>query len=186
MPIDFDLGEAHPAFRRAIPDILLPLAERYPGARVSSVCLYRPEKGDTSMGATYPDGTHQPRDVEGASQVIVACRISNGIDIGGFVLKGNYIGPEFPAKPQPPNPPRERIAGFEITRNVPTEIWERWVGGGGASLVRAGVVFGSDDEVTLAEWCWAHRQAHGHSHGAPQGDANNTVPGPPSINSVVR
>ena len=56
MPIDFDLGDAHPDFRRAIPEILLPLAERYPGARLTSVCLYRPEPGDTSMGATLPSG----------------------------------------------------------------------------------------------------------------------------------
>ena len=101
--------------------------------------------------------------------MIVACRLSNGIDIGsGVVLKGNYVGPEYPARPLPPNPPRERIAGFEITRDVPSDVWERWLRGGGETIVRAGVAFGTNDEQELTEWCWAHRQGHAHAHGAPR------------------
>lgn len=54
--IDFDLGDAHPKFQRLIPEILLPLRDRYPGAKLSSVGVYQPRRGDTSMGATTSDG----------------------------------------------------------------------------------------------------------------------------------
>lgn len=57
MPVDFDLAGAHSEFQRVIPSILLPLYERYPGALLRRVCLYDPAEGDTSMGATYDDGT---------------------------------------------------------------------------------------------------------------------------------
>lgn len=57
MTINFDLAGAHPGFRRVIPSILVPLHERYPGAKLRVVRLYDPEDGDTSMGATYDDGT---------------------------------------------------------------------------------------------------------------------------------
>ena len=54
MTIEFDLSRAHPDFQREIPEILEPLVERYPGAKLRSVRLYDPRPGDTSMGATYP------------------------------------------------------------------------------------------------------------------------------------
>ena len=57
MAVDFDLAGAHPEFRRIVPGILAPLSRRYPGARLTAVRLYDPEPDDTSMGATYEDGT---------------------------------------------------------------------------------------------------------------------------------
>jgi hypothetical protein len=94
--------------------------------------------------------------------LIVASRLSAKLDIGGFVLQGNYVGPDHPAG----HPSRERIAGFEITRDVPTTLWERWEAR--TSFERAGVVFGTEDETALAEWCWRNVRPHGHAHGAPQ------------------
>lgn len=109
--------------------------------------------------------------------MICACRLSNGLDLGGgVVLKGNYAGPEHPAQPGPDRPPRERIAGYEITRDVPDDVWERWLGGGGSAIVKAGVVFGTNDEQELSEWCWSHRRGHGHNHGVPQDGSTSPPP----------
>jgi hypothetical protein len=99
---------------------------------------------------------------------VVACRVPNGLDIGsGVVLRGNYVGPEFPAKPVPPAPARERIAGYEITRDVPDDVFERWTAR--AQFEASGAVFGSQVDQEVTEWCWAHARSHGHAHGAPQG-----------------
>ena len=123
--------------------------------------------------------------------MIVACRLSNNLDIGGFVLRGNYVGVSHTAAAagDPGNgasnslaasaPGRERIAGFEITRNVPDDVWERWEARG--MYEATGVVHGSNDETELAEWCWRNVRSHGHAHGAPRGDAGSTVPGPPPV-----
>ena len=54
--VKFDLDDAHPDYQRDIPEILAPLVERYPGVMLRSVSLYRPERGDTSMGSTTEDG----------------------------------------------------------------------------------------------------------------------------------
>jgi hypothetical protein len=54
--VEFNIAGAHPDYQRDVPAILLPLTDLYPGVRLSSVSLYEPKPGDTSMGATYPDG----------------------------------------------------------------------------------------------------------------------------------
>lgn len=100
--------------------------------------------------------------------MIVACRISNGLDIGGFLLKGSYVGPDYPVRGAPGRP-RERIAGYEITRDVPVHLWECWYAANARGpIVQNGIVFGTDDETALAEFCWANRQEHGHAYGAGQ------------------
>lgn len=95
--------------------------------------------------------------------MIVASRITTGVDIGGFILKGNYVGSEYPAN----MPGRERIAGFEITRNVPDVFWDNW--GARKQFEENGLVFGSNDETALTQWCWAHAKPHDHAHGVLRG-----------------
>lgn len=113
--------------------------------------------------------------------MIVASRLSSKLDIGGFVIKGNYVGPDFPANA----PTRERIAGCEVTRDVPDAIWERWEAR--SAFEDNGVVHGSTDEQELSEWCWRTVRSHGHAHGAPQSGTQDTpIPGSLPINSGVR
>lgn len=94
--------------------------------------------------------------------MIVASRLSAGLDIGGFVVRGNFVGPDYSAN----MPGRHRIAGFEITV-VPDDVWERW--DARRSFEERGVVFGSTDEHALTEWCWRNAHPHGHAHGASHG-----------------
>lgn len=99
----------------------------------------------------------------------VASRLSTGLDIGGFIVKGNFIGPGFPAN----TPGRERIAGCEVTRNVPDDVWQSWEAR--ASFEARGTVYGSQNEQELSEWCWRSVRSHGHAHGAPQ-DGTSAMP----------
>lgn len=111
----------------------------------------------------------------------VACRVPNGLDIGGFVLRGNYVGVAHTADAAAGRsnalaanaPGRERIAGYEITRDVPDAIWERW--SARAQFEASGTVFGTKSEQELSEWCWRHVRGHGHAHGAPQ-DGSTSSP----------
>jgi hypothetical protein len=88
--VKFNLAGAHPDYRRDIPDILTPLTEYYPGARLSSVSLYQPKRGDTSMGATYDNGEirlnshwfgHHPDELKRAAIHHSVIDV-NGIEVG--------------------------------------------------------------------------------------------------------
>src|ERR1700752_4841185 len=90
-------------------------------------------------------------------KMICACKLSNGLNLGdGVVLKGAFIGPGYPANA----PGRERIAGYEITRNVPDHVWERFASSAGAILANK-LVFGPNDETALSEFCWQNARVRG-------------------------
>lgn len=56
MEIEYDLSDAHPDFVTQIPEIVGPLALRYPTAVLRRVGLYQLVPGDASMGRASPDG----------------------------------------------------------------------------------------------------------------------------------
>lgn len=94
--------------------------------------------------------------------MIVASKLPNGVDIGGFVLKRAILGVDDHLKPNAPG--RERIAGYEITRGVPDEIWDRWIRDNANSPIVTGfLVFGTDDETALSQFCWSHSDVKGWS-----------------------
>ena len=97
----------------------------------------------------------------------VACKLPNGLNLGNnVVLKGAMIGQE---KANAPN--RERVAGYEITRNVPDDVWQRWLGENANSpIIRSKLVMGfrdSGDDQLLNEFCWQNAKVRGWSQ-APQ------------------
>jgi hypothetical protein len=94
--------------------------------------------------------------------LIVASKLPNGLDIGGFVLRPAMLGHEPHQKARAPG--RERIAGYEITRGVPDDLWLRWVMANTSSpifslhLVEG---FEDGDEEGLREFCHAYRNVRG-------------------------
>jgi len=92
--------------------------------------------------------------------MIVACKLPSGLDIGGYVLRGSMIGHEDHQKINTPG--RERIGGYEITRDVPDDLWERWLRDNRNSpIVGNHLVHGCADEEELTGWCWAHASVRG-------------------------
>lgn len=98
--------------------------------------------------------------------VIVVCKLPSGLDIGGFVLRGAMIGHEDHQKASAEG--RERVAGYEVTRDVPSDVWERWHRDNRSGpIVRNGLVAGFTDELEMQAWCQAHRNVRGWAK-APQ------------------
>ena len=92
--------------------------------------------------------------------MIVASKFSNGLDLGGYVLRPAMIGHEDSQKAISPG--RERIAGYEITRNVPDAIWQRWEQGNKSSpILLNNLVFGTKDEDELNAFCWQNHSVRG-------------------------
>lgn len=95
--------------------------------------------------------------------MLCACKLGNGMSLGeGWYLRGAFVGPEHPAN----GAGRERIAGYEITRGVPDAVWERFASSAGA-LLEKNLVFGTNDEQELTEFCWRNRAVRGWMQ-APQ------------------
>jgi hypothetical protein len=123
--VEFDLDDAHPGYRRDIPAILAPLVERYPGIKLRSVSLYRPEPGDTSMGQTTADGrielnpfwfTKPPAELNSASRHHYVVEV-DGAQIG-------WHGPMIWE-------PRQLLyheAGHAAWYGLPKQLIERWAG----------------------------------------------------------
>lgn len=73
-------------------------------------------------------------------------------------------------------PGRERIAGYEITRGVPADIWERWFfENARGPIVQNRLIagFADDDEQGLAAWCWENQRVRGWSQAAQDGSTSN-------------
>ena len=94
---------------------------------------------------------------------VCASKLGQALDIGGFVLRGAMVGIEDEHKARAPG--RERIASYEITRNVPDDIWLRWFGqNANGPIVQRGLVMGfadNGDDTELNAWCWAHTHVRG-------------------------
>lgn len=94
---------------------------------------------------------------------VVALKLGQSLDIGGFVLRGAMVGVEEEHKAHAPG--RHRVAGYEITRNVPVEIWERWYNQNASGpIVQNGLVMGfvdNGDDGELDAWCWQHGSVKG-------------------------
>lgn len=128
MPIDFDLSDAHPGFRRVIPEILLPLSECYPGAKLTRVRLYQPERGDTSMGQTLDTGEMRlnaywfARDPD---ELSAAARRYAVIEVDGSPM--GWHGPMIAEPPQLLSHEFGHCAWFglpeEVVRNWARERW---------------------------------------------------------------
>lgn len=103
---------------------------------------------------------------------VVASKLPNGLDLGdGVVLKGAMLGHEDHQKANAPD--RERIAGFEITRNVPDDVWNRWFADNRNSpIIRNSLVMGFDspDDQQLNEFCWQNQKVKGWGQ-ATQGNS---------------
>ena len=98
--------------------------------------------------------------------MIVACKLPNGLNLGdGVVLKGAFICPDHPAN----EPGRERIAGYEITRGVPDSVWGRFAASA-RQFFELRLVFGTDDEQALNEFCWQNRSVRGWMQAPSSGD----------------
>lgn len=98
--------------------------------------------------------------------MIVACKLPNGLDIGGFVLRGAVLGHEDHQKANAPG--RERVAGYEITRDVPDDVWGRWYAENSRGpIVANGLVAGFTDQLEMEAWCHGHRNVRGWAK-APQ------------------
>ena len=104
---------------------------------------------------------------------VVASKFPNGLDLGGFIVRGAMVGHEPWQKARAPG--RTRVAGYEITRGVPDEIWQRWYADNrNGPIVQRKVVMGfpeGDDDQAMNEWCWANAQIRGWSQ-ASQGDTS--------------
>lgn len=102
--------------------------------------------------------------------MIVASKLPHGLDIGGFVLRGAMLGQEEHQRARAPG--RERIAGYEITRGVPADIWERWFAQNAKGPIVANRLvagFTDDDEQGLAAWCWANQHVRGWQQASQDG-----------------
>jgi hypothetical protein len=92
--------------------------------------------------------------------MIVVCKLPSGLDIGGFLLRGAMVGHEPWQRAVAPG--RERIAGYEVTRDVPDSLWQRWRNeNANGPIVQRGLVEGFDDELKMQEWCYAHANVRG-------------------------
>jgi len=100
--------------------------------------------------------------------MIVASKLPSGLDIGGFVLKPAMIGHEEHQQARASG--RERIAGYEITRDVPRHTWECWFADNQRSaLITRKLVAGFEDgdEQGLSTFCWENQHVRGWMQ-APQ------------------
>ena len=92
--------------------------------------------------------------------MIVASKLPNGLDLGGFIIKPAMVGHEDHHKARAPG--RERIAGYEITRGVPDNIWDRWFNASSPIVsLRLVAGFKDEDEQGLNEFCWANSKVRG-------------------------
>jgi hypothetical protein len=107
--------------------------------------------------------------------MICACKLSWGLDLGGFVLKRAMLGPEDGHRANEPG--RERIAGYEITRGVPDDVWDRWYAANRNSpIVQNAMVFGSNDMVEVDSWCRRNKNARGTQRAGQVNPVTNTAP----------
>jgi hypothetical protein len=98
--------------------------------------------------------------------IVVACKLPNGLDIGGFVLKGAHSAmlDQTTLKPMGTG----QIGGYAITHDVPDDVWERWLRDNRNSpIVTNGLVHGCSDPVELEAWCYWNARVQG-THRAPQ------------------
>src|SRR5262245_32546434 len=51
--------------------------------------------------------------------VTIACKIRNGLNIGGVVVRGYFHEPGNPV-------PQDSIMGYAITEGFPKKVWEEW------------------------------------------------------------
>jgi hypothetical protein len=123
--VDFDLSGAHPDYRRDVPEILLPLASRYPGARLRSVSLYVPKPGDTSMAATYPGGDVRLNShwfARDPAHLAVAALHLSVVDVGGF-----QVGWHGPMVREPEHLLTHEF-GHVVWQSLPQRVVEEWAG----------------------------------------------------------
>lgn len=96
----------------------------------------------------------------------VACKVPNGLRIGGTVLRAPYRW--LPGEPY--DPPPYMKAGFAITE-VPAHDWEPWRQANyDSDLVRNGLIFGARRKQDVDAFCLAHRSA-GKQEGLPAFDS---------------
>jgi len=74
--------------------------------------------------------------------VVIALKgVPNGLNIGGYIVKG-------PQKQVPgePVPEHYKTGGFALTPGVPKEVWDAWYKANENShIVKEGLIFASDD-----------------------------------------
>ena len=98
---------------------------------------------------------------------VCVCKLPNGLDLGGFVLKGAAIGLDRHDPKHIHAPDRERLFGYAITRNVPAAIWKRWYAdNANGPIVQNGLVMGFPDvgeqlPIELQQFCVTHARVRG-------------------------
>ena len=108
------------------------------------------------------------------STYICACKLPNGIDLGGFVIRGAAVGLDKHDSNQLDRS-RERLFGYEITRGVPDLIWKRWYADNrNGPIVRNGLVMGFPDAgkelpVELQDFCVKHAGVRGNRQAGQDG-----------------
>lgn len=95
--------------------------------------------------------------------MIVVSKLPNGMRLSDeVVLRPAMIGHEEYQKARAPG--RERVAGYEVTRGVPRDVWSEWRGANAASPIIARKLvegFEDDDEQAMNEFCWANNGVRG-------------------------
>jgi hypothetical protein len=94
--------------------------------------------------------------------MIVCCKLPNGLNIGGFIIRGAMIGHEDHQLVSAPG--RERIASYEITRNVPDDLWQKWYRDNiNSPIIQRKLIAGfvDGDDQSLNQFCWENTRITG-------------------------
>lgn len=93
--------------------------------------------------------------------VCVACKVPNGLRIGGANKSALLVG-------SAQVPIQERVGGYALTENVDAECWAAWVKDHADSeLVQNNIVFAEDNLATLRARAWARSRIQGWNGKGP-------------------
>jgi hypothetical protein len=99
--IRYKLDDAHPDYQRLIPELLSPLAEKYPQAKLKEVRLFEAKPGNRSLGNADAKGVIEfnPFWFRQPAAVLQAEAIDRPrLNIGGYMLAWHGLAVEEPAQ----------------------------------------------------------------------------------------
>jgi hypothetical protein len=97
--------------------------------------------------------------------MFVGCKIHNGLNIFGHVIDGNH--PAHDAEYSRLGIRRPIAGGYQITDNVPDDVWEKWLHENRQSqVVLDKMVLAHKVRIDLEQLCWQNAGVKG-SYRAP-------------------